>query len=320
MIRMKPLEPIYHEGLFKIEDGFNASLPIITKITDEEFKSYTFNQHNNGDHFLDDDGRKRIVVRFESAFFHIFFHVLAPILYEYEQNKNIEIILLHSSKEKDIFRSSGIFVIDVLKKYKIPYHVVQTHSIYPPIIRNFYYYQSTELCGEFIQCLDRMIDGYRDLSTSNDKKIYISRQGKQNLSVTQLHLMTKEDIDKLEFKDDLRIDNEEKLEDLLSKNGFEIFYPEMFENIEDQIKYFDKAKIILSLSGSGLTNLLFMRNNTKIIELSTLQLVRQNIEFHPQFYLIASLFSQKTYISIPNVERKYDRIEEQLKEILMLVD
>jgi len=320
MIRMEPRKPIYYDGLFKIEDGFNASMPIITKIIHEEFKGYTFNQHNNGDHFLDDTNRKRIVVRFESAFFHIFFHVLGPILYEYKQDKNIEVILLHPSKEKDIFHNSGLFVINVLRKYGIPYSVVQTHSIYPPIVRNFYYYEETELCGEFIRCLDEMVEGYRDLSISNDKKIYVSRQKKQNMMATQLHQMSQEEIDKLEFKDDLRIDNEEYLENLLRANGFEICTPEMFNSIEDQIKYFDKAKIIVSLSGSGLTNLLFMRKNTTIIELSTTQLLKQNIEFHFHFYLISSLFSEKIYVSVPNVTRKYDKIEKELERFIKIYD
>lgn len=321
MITMSPKDlPIYYEGLFKIEDGFSASKPIITQITDEEFNSYPFNYHNNGDTFQYDSERKRIVIRFESAFFHVFFHVLAPILYEYEINNNIEVILLHSSKEKDIFNNSGIFVVKVLKKYNIPYYFVQTHLVYPPVIKNFYYYEHVELCGDFIKSLDGLIDTYRDFSKPNDKKIYVSREGKQNMLGTQLYLLSDEEISQLEIKDDLRIDHEEKLEDFLIKNGFEIYTEGMFENIEDQIKYFDKAKLIVSLSGSGLTNILFLRENTKVIELSTTQLARTRVEFHFHFYLIASLFSRKTYISIPNVQRKYDKIEEELKRIIGAYD
>lgn len=320
MIRMNPVEPIYYDGLFKIEDGFNASRPIITKVTDKEFISYTFDQHNNGDHFSEETNKKRIVIRFNSAFFHIFTDVIAPILYEYEQDPNIEIILLHASKEKDIFNSSGFFVINFLKKYKIPFNVVQIHSKYPPVIRNFYYYETIELCGKFMQCLDNFISRYRNLSIPNNKKIYISRQRQQNVFAAQLNQMSQEEINKLDFKDDLRIDNEERLEEMLKSHGFEIYQPEMFDSIEKQIEYFDQAKIIVALSGSGLTNLIFMRNNTAIIELSTSQLVRKNIEFHYHFYLIASLFSYKTYISIPNLERKYDKIEEELERLIKIYD
>lgn len=313
MIRMLPAEPTYYEGTYKIEDGFNATKPIITKFDD--YESYSFDERNNTDAILHDT-KKRIVIRYDAQFFHSFFHTLAPILYEYKKDKEIEVILLQPSKEKDIFKSSGIFIIEVLRRYGIAYQVVQTHSKYPPIISNFYYYEKVELCGEFIKCLDEFVDYYRDHSLTNNKMVYVSREGKQNLLATQLDFMSQEDINKLDFTDDFRIDDEVKLEGLMESLGFEIVYTGRFKSIEEQIKFFDQVGIVVALSGSGLTNLLFMREGTKVVELSTTQLLRRNIEFHFHFYLISTIFSKKTYISVPNVDRKYDKIEGRVKEII----
>lgn len=315
MIRYEPRDPVYYEDLHKIEDGFDAQTPQILKMN-----GYVFNEKekNNTDFFIDGFTRK-VVVRFESSFFHAFFHTLGPILYEHSKDPGVEIILLQSSKEKDAFSTSGNFITKVLRDLKIKYTVVQTHSVYPPVLNNFYYYENVELCGAYIKCLNDVINKYRDISKENNKKIYITRGKRENLSVTQVHLMTEEEKKNLPFLDDLRIDNEDELEDLLRNNGFEIVNGETFTELEDQIRFFDQAKVIVALSGSGLTNSLFLRDGATVIELTTTQLVKKNIEFHYHFYLIATIFTDKIYISIPNVSRKFDKIKNEIERMLKIL-
>jgi hypothetical protein len=62
-----------------------------------------------------------------------------------------------------------------------------------------------------------------------------------------------------------------------------------------------------------------MRDKTTVIELSTIQIVRQKAEFHYHFFLIATLWANKKYISIPNISREYGKIEYDLEKMLGLL-
>lgn len=64
-----------------------------------------------------------------------------------------------------------------------------------------------------------------------------------------------------------QIENLDEVYDLLKKNKFEILKLSNF-SFEDQINYFNNAKIIIGAHGAGLCNLIFCRPKTKVIELS----------------------------------------------------
>jgi hypothetical protein len=321
MIRQSPVDTVHYPGIYTIEDDFNAGKPIITEISKEDWnnKDFRLEKIQYADNFFEETKFKKIVVRFETNFFHSLLNTLAPILWEYKKDPDIEVILLHPSKELSAFHSTGSFVVQVLRNYNIKFSVTQIHSKYPPIFSNFYYYENIEMCGEYINILEDLISKYRNKSLPNNKKVYISRGSKQNLSVTQLHQMTKEEIEKLPYQDDLRIDDEISVENLFKKHGFEIVDTDIFKTVEDQIRFFDQVQVVAGLSGSGLTNLLFMRDKTTVIELSTIQIVRQRAEFHYHFFLIATLWANKKYISIPNISREYGKIEYDLEKMLGLL-
>jgi capsular polysaccharide biosynthesis protein len=60
--------------------------------------------------------------------------------------------------------------------------------------------------------------------------------------------------------------NENDLESLLKRFGFEIIVCEDM-NLSDQIKILSETKILLGVHGGGLTNMLFMNTQSKILEL-----------------------------------------------------
>jgi len=64
-----------------------------------------------------------------------------------------------------------------------------------------------------------------------------------------------------------KILNEADLIDKLRKQEFEIINPHHFEILE-QMKIFSNAKIIISPHGSNLSNIIFCKKGTKIIEIS----------------------------------------------------
>jgi len=318
MIRQHPVEPVHYKSICVVEDDFNAGKPIITEILKDEWHSEEFRMRiiKHADTFMDENGLRKIVIRFETEFFHSLLNTIAPILWEYKQDPNMEVILLHTSKEISAFESSGTFIVQVLRNYNIKFSVTQTHSKYPPIMSNFYYYDKIEMCGDYINILEELFNTYRDMALPNNKKVYVTRNGHQNISATQLHLMSEEAKKELPFLNDLRIDDEVSLENLFRSYGFEIVNPKNFKTLEDQIRFFDQVEVIAGLSGSGLTNLLFMRDKTTVIELSTIQVVKQKIEFHYHFFLLATLWANKKYISVPNISREYGKIEYELKRML----
>lgn len=69
----------------------------------------------------------------------------------------------------------------------------------------------------------------------------------------------------------LRIRNEEELVKLLLDYSFEILDITKLP-IVDQIKLMDEVEVLVSCQGSGLTNVLFMKSNTKVIEIHNVQL------------------------------------------------
>jgi capsular polysaccharide biosynthesis protein len=63
--------------------------------------------------------------------------------------------------------------------------------------------------------------------------------------------------------------NETEVELILKKRGFEIIYAEKL-NLKQQIQLMGESKILVSLHGAALTNMLFLTPNTKVLELRNL--------------------------------------------------
>ena len=64
-----------------------------------------------------------------------------------------------------------------------------------------------------------------------------------------------------------KILNEADLITILRKKGFEIINPQHFDILE-QMKIFSNAKVIISPYGSNMSNIIFCKKNTKIVEIS----------------------------------------------------
>ena len=62
------------------------------------------------------------------------------------------------------------------------------------------------------------------------------------------------------------VENEEEVMDLLKTYGFELIRCEDL-SFEDQVKTFSNAEVVISPHGAGLTNLLFVKDNAKVLEL-----------------------------------------------------
>jgi capsular polysaccharide biosynthesis protein len=118
-----------------------------------------------------------------------------------------------------------------------------------------------------------------------------------------------------------RCDNDEKLEEIFIKNGFEICYPEkQFKTFSEQVTYFNETKVLCGVSGGGLTNSIFMQPKGKIVELATSFRFRYALpeddvveELH-EYYLHIAWHRKHAITTVSNIDRKADEIEKQLAE------
>lgn len=77
-----------------------------------------------------------------------------------------------------------------------------------------------------------------------------------------------------------RLKNENKLIQLLKKRNFKILFMENL-NFKDQVIESAKSKLIVSVHGAGLTNLIWMKKKSKIIELRD----QEDVTLNPYFVL-----------------------------------
>ena len=103
-----------------------------------------------------------------------------------------------------------------------------------------------------------------------------------------------------------RIDGDEKIKNFFMESGFEIIYPEQFESFIDQINYFSECKVIAGISGSGLSNCIFMKPGGIMIELSSPLKPDPNnypFEYHHYYRMMANAM-EHLYFSISNLSEK----------------
>lgn len=92
------------------------------------------------------------------------------------------------------------------------------------------------------------------------KKIYLDRD--------DVNLSSNNNITK--YKNCRLLLNEEEIKKYLQNIGFVIIKPQKLRFI-DQVKLFSNAQIIVSLYGAGLSNIIFCRQNTRIIEIKSIK-------------------------------------------------
>jgi hypothetical protein len=107
---------------------------------------------------------------------------------------------------------------------------------------------------------------------------------------------------------DQRIDDTNRVHEFFINAGFEIVYPESFETFLEQVNYFSECRVIAGVSGSGLSNCIFMKPGGSMIELSSI--FRPNSDSYPvevhHYYRIMANVMKHLYLSISNFSAKSD--------------
>jgi len=125
---------------------------------------------------------------------------------------------------------------------------------------------------------------------------------------------------------DIRMDNEETLENYFRGKGYEIVTPEeKFKTIEDQVKFFNQTKILVGLTGTGLANGHFMQKDQIVVDIGS-ELAFEDEKwgvlqvFESNHYLTDSYMQETVHILIPSRRNAAEVIEriEKVSETLSL--
>lgn len=109
---------------------------------------------------------------------------------------------------------------------------------------------------------------------------------------------------------------EEECEQFFSSIGFEIVNGEGFESLKDEISYFRNASVVVGMTGSGLTNSMFMNPGQTVVEIvCPIRFTDEpKYEIH-NFYKTISMLKKHKYVAVPNINSTKEELLEQLAAV-----
>jgi|LakMenEpi03Aug12_release.lakeMendotaPanAssembly.Ray.scaffolds.fasta_scaffold245868_2 capsular polysaccharide biosynthesis protein len=244
--------------------------------------------------------RKKIFISLDPNYYH-FHNDSLGILFGYYKTIKDCIIVLDISQITNYENCSFYnFFIEFLKNNSIDYELIKCNKDTVIHANNFFTVNSfpngriniPEIVFNFYK------DSLNDLNIKPYKNVYLSR------------------------KDNRGIDDNNKIEKYFNNLGFEIIYSEDFKNFKEQINYFYSVKTLASLSGAGLTNTIFMQENTLILEIMTPHtldaistdkiILKKNTKQLHYFYNLLTFLKNQTYVSVPNINNSADSLVHKL--------
>jgi hypothetical protein len=179
---------------------------------------------------------RNVYVLVQPQFYHLFLDTLSSIILEYKRDSSTLFILNMSSRPQidlEFFNRPYVkFFFKVMDDYGINYVILDRQNTNDIYIKDFFYTDGALFSKEIIDNVRDFLSIYSDTTIVPEKKVYLSRRKAPIRKYKSLKIG-------LEFEHDERMLNEKLVEDYFEKHGFDIIFPEDFENFEDQIKYFN---------------------------------------------------------------------------------
>ncbi len=182
-----------------------------------------------------------------------------------------------------------------------------TGSLEPFSIKRIFYIPNEKSLMVRNLCIPQLkpkCDSYNSRLLTQVRRFY------RNYSLNVKKVITNR-IDKLyisrRFANRRKIINESDILRIIELHGFTIFYPEKFSFLE-QVSIFSKVKYLIGTHGSGLTNMLFMEENTSVLELHKNKTNELN---HPSplFWYMAEALKINYYHQVCETSGKEDYFE-----------
>jgi hypothetical protein len=271
--------------------------------------------------------KKKIIISPEASFFHTFDNSIAPLIQQYELDKDVEIIIdifklenpEHSTNNTELNDDSFTgFFIKALRDCGIKVTTINQKKYDAININNFYVNDHQFYPGDTYSSMFNMFSEYViDKDSNPDKKVYLSRKKVQSREF----IYEDTDGNKVSIHES-RIDDETVLERYFLSLGYEVIYPEEFKSFIDQLNYMYKVKTLVSLSSSGLTNAIFMQPNQTVVEIVTPLTIGLEdntpykstlIEDLHHFYSTMAFKKRHKYVALNNQDKSASSIINQIE-------
>ena len=223
--------------------------------------------------FISDE--EKIFLKVPPSHYHCIYDFMGIVFHLYEKNPNILFILDVGEGELVPTAKTTIdFCLNIIKENNIKHEIVNFVGKKEFNINNFYIKGNTwtDLCTPK-KILNYSSSHIRNPEVIPFRKVYLSRKTADDKKMKYYGNNLSEQLSRKSYA---RIDDEEKLENFFASKGFEVIRPEEFDSFDDQLNYFYETKLVVSLTGGGLTNIMFMKDKGIVVELITTLITNYN--------------------------------------------
>lgn len=257
---------------FLVEDSY---VDLVGRIYPEDGK-YFSEEVDLGIDLVSD--QVKILIKVEDSFYHFFIDSLTLILKIHEEfPERLLVLYLQTARPSKTGKALIEMLLGILDREKVNYTTInyELKEEHAPIckVNNFAlahpYFSANNVTTfqDVIRTAKIVVEHCKEvLGVSGDpvpfRRVYLAR-GKE--AGNHVGIVPE---DYQFYKNDDRMDDFENLERFFESIGYEIIDPEKdFESMHHQIVYMSEVKTLVSVTSSGLANMIFMSPRQKIVEL-----------------------------------------------------
>jgi len=290
------------DRLEKTEEIHNINLHAMGSFCD--FEPGYSPENSNSISFLEDN-KTYVIMDSRSNYHHFFLNLMMPALMVLEEvsHEGLHFVLCNLNVRSGEENFDNL-IIELLQERGISYTEVDNSKFTHINAKNFIPINGVDLENGVPLLYNYLLNKYNLVTETPSKKIYISRKNYPNR--------------------DIRVDDEEILENYFIEKGFEVVYPQDIPTFKEQFELFNSCSTVAALSGSGLTSLIFMQENQKVIEILTEVMVGYTISYDDtkiieygihEHYKEMSLLKNHTYLVVLNSEKQAELVKAKLDNI-----
>ena len=290
------------DRLEKVNDIHNINLHTLGSFCD--FEPGYSPEGSSSVSFLEDN-KTYVIMDSKSNYHHFLINLMMPALMVLEEvsHEGLHFVLCNLNWRSGEENFDNLLV-ELLQERGISYTQVDNSEFTYLNAKNFIPINGADLDNGVRLLYNYLLNKYNVVKQTPNKKIYISRKNYSS--------------------HDIRVDNEEILENYFIEKGFQIVYPEDISTFKEQFELFNSCSTLVALSGSGLTSLIFMQENQKVIEILTevmvgytmsddeTKIIRYGIHDH---YKYMALLKNHTYLAVLNSEKQAELVKAKLDDI-----
>lgn len=290
------------DRLEKVNDIHNINLHTLGSFCD--FEPGYSPEGSSSVSFLEDN-KTYVIMDSKSNYHHFLINLMMPALMVLEEisHEGLHFVLCNLNVRSGEENFDNL-VIELLQEHGISYTQVDNSEVTYLNAKNFIPINGADLDNGVPLLYNYLLNKYNMVTETPNKKIYISRKNYSS--------------------HDIRVDNEEALENYFTEKGFQIVYPEDIPTFKEQFELFNSCSILAALSGSGLTSLIFLQENQKVVEILTevmvgftmsddeTKVINYGIHDH---YRYMSLLKNHTYLAVLNSEKQAELVKAKLDDI-----